>query len=78
MVDLTFKQLRYFEAMARHCHFGRAADACAITQPSMSMQIKDLEHSLGAALFERGARTTICKTCRAPRETGCWDGCVSA
>jgi len=56
MVDLTFKQLRYFEAMSRHCHFGRAADACAITQPSMSMQIKDLEDSLGAALFERGAR----------------------
>jgi LysR family transcriptional regulator, hydrogen peroxide-inducible genes activator len=56
MVDLTFRQLRYFEAMSRHCHFGRAADACAITQPSMSMQIKDLEDSLGAALFERGAR----------------------
>jgi LysR family hydrogen peroxide-inducible transcriptional activator len=56
MVDLTFKQLRYFEAMARHCHFGRAADACAITQPSMSTQIKDLEDSLGAPLFERGAR----------------------
>ena len=56
MIDLTFKQLRYFEAMSRHCHFGRAADACAITQPSMSMQIKDLEDGLGAALFERGAR----------------------
>jgi LysR family hydrogen peroxide-inducible transcriptional activator len=56
MVDLTFKQLRYFEAMSRHCHFGRAADACAITQPSMSMQIRDLEDALGAALFERGAR----------------------
>src|ERR1700733_13374937 len=56
MTDLTFRQLRYFEAMSRHCHFGRAADACAITQPSMSMQIKDLEDSLGASLFERGAR----------------------
>jgi len=56
MIDLTFRQLRYFEAMSRHCHFGRAAEACAITQPSMSMQIKDLEESLGAALFERGAR----------------------
>ena len=56
MIDLTFKQLRYFEAMSRHCHFGRAADACAITQPSMSMQIRDLEDGLGAALFERGAR----------------------
>src|ERR1700722_17438254 len=56
MVDLTFRQLRYFEAMSRHCHFGRAADACAITQLFMSMQIKELEDSLGAALFERGAR----------------------
>ena len=56
MIDLTFRQLRYFEAMSRHCHFGRAADACAISQPSMSMQIKELEDSLGAALFERGAR----------------------
>lgn len=56
MMDPTLRQLRYFEAMSRHCHFGRAADACAISQPSMSMQIKDLEDSLGAALFERGAR----------------------
>src|SRR5271170_4980531 len=56
MINFTIKQLRYFEALARHGHFGRAAEACAITQPSMSMQIKDLEDSLGAPLFERGAR----------------------
>jgi LysR family hydrogen peroxide-inducible transcriptional activator len=56
MRNLTLKQLRYFEALARHAHFGRAADACAISQPALSMQIKDLEASLGAALFERGAR----------------------
>jgi LysR family hydrogen peroxide-inducible transcriptional activator len=56
MTDLTFRQLRYFEAMAQHCHFGRAAEACAISQPSMSQQIKELEDSLGAALFERGTR----------------------
>jgi LysR family hydrogen peroxide-inducible transcriptional activator len=56
MVDLTFRQLRYFEAMSQHCHFGRAAEACAISQPSMSQQIRELEDSLGAALFERGAR----------------------
>jgi LysR family hydrogen peroxide-inducible transcriptional activator len=56
MNNLTFKQLRYFEALARHGHFGRAADACAISQPALSMQIKELESELGAALFERGAR----------------------
>ena len=56
MVDPTFRQLRYFEAMAQQCHFGRAAEACAISQPSMSQQIKELEDSWGAALFDRGAR----------------------
>ena len=56
MINLTLKQLRYFEALARHSHFGRAAYACAISQPAMSVQIKELEESLGTELFERGAR----------------------
>lgn len=56
MKNLTLKHMRYFEALARHCHFGRAADACAISQPALSMQIKELEETLGTALFERGAR----------------------
>jgi len=56
MMEPTLRQLRYFEALARHCHFGRAAEACAISQPSMSIQIKELEDALGAALVERGAR----------------------
>ena len=56
MINLTLKQLRYFEALARHGHFGRAADKCAISQPAMSMQIKELEQTLGTELFERGAR----------------------
>lgn len=56
MTNLTLKQLRYFEALARQGHFGRAADACAISQPALSMQIKELEESLGTELFERGAR----------------------
>lgn len=55
-MNLTLKQLRYFEALARHGHFGRAADVCAISQPALSMQIKELEESLGTELFERGAR----------------------
>lgn len=56
MINLTLKQLRYFEALARHGHFGHAADACAISQPALSMQIKELEESLGTELFERSAR----------------------
>jgi LysR family hydrogen peroxide-inducible transcriptional activator len=56
MINLTLKQLRYFEALARHGHFGRAADASAISQPALSMQIKELEEALGSALFERAAR----------------------
>lgn len=56
MTNLTLKQLRYFEALARHSHFGRAADACAISQPAISVQIKELEEELGTELFERSAR----------------------
>src|ERR1700704_7159835 len=50
---ITLKQLRYLSALAKHGHFGRAADACSITQPALSMQIRDLERSLGVALVER-------------------------
>ncbi|WP_137125536.1 LysR substrate-binding domain-containing protein [Roseomonas sp. HF4] len=56
MINLTLRQLRYVAALARHGHFGRAAEACAISQPALSMQVKDLEEQLGAALFERGPR----------------------
>jgi LysR family hydrogen peroxide-inducible transcriptional activator len=56
MTNLTLKQLRYFEAVANLGHFGRAADVCSISQPAISVQIKELEQTLGAALFERSAR----------------------
>jgi LysR family hydrogen peroxide-inducible transcriptional activator len=56
MLNLTLRQLRYFDALARHRHFGRAAEACGISQPALSEQIKELEETFGAALFERGAR----------------------
>lgn len=53
MSHITLKQLRYFDALAREQHFGRAADACSVTQPALSMQIQELEASLGLALVER-------------------------
>lgn len=56
MINFTLKQLRYVEALSRHGHFGRAAEACAISQPALSMQIRELEAALGTPLFERGAR----------------------
>ena len=56
MADITLKQLRYFESLVRHGHFGRAAEAASVSQPALSVQIKDLEESLGTVLFERGPR----------------------
>ena len=56
MNNLSLKQLRYFQAVAQEGHFGRAAVACAVTQPALSVQIKDLEDQLGMALFERSTR----------------------
>jgi LysR family hydrogen peroxide-inducible transcriptional activator len=50
---LTLRQLRYFKALAETGHFGRAADACHVTQPALSMQIKELEAELGLTLIER-------------------------
>src|SRR5215470_4183020 len=56
MTQITLRQLRYFDALARHSHFGRAAAACAISQPALSMQIRELEDALGAVLIERATR----------------------
>lgn len=58
---ISFRQLRYLDALARIGHFGRAAEASAITQPALSMQIRELEGHLGVALIERrrdGVRLT--------------------
>ncbi|MBL8563318.1 MAG: LysR family transcriptional regulator [Gemmobacter sp.] len=56
MLNITLKQLRYFEALARLGHFGQAAEVCAVTQPALSMQMKELEAVLGAPLLERAPR----------------------
>jgi LysR family transcriptional regulator, hydrogen peroxide-inducible genes activator len=56
MIGITIRHLRYFEALALHRHFGRAAESCAISQPALSLQMKELEEMLGAPLIERSAR----------------------
>jgi LysR family hydrogen peroxide-inducible transcriptional activator len=50
---VTLRQLRYLEALAETLHFGQAAEACAVTQPALSMQIKELEYELQVSLIER-------------------------
>ena len=62
MINVTLRQLRYFDALARHGHFGRAAEACSISQPALSMQIKEMEVALGGALLERGGRQVALTT----------------
>jgi LysR family hydrogen peroxide-inducible transcriptional activator len=50
---ITLRQLRYLTSLARHRHFGRAAQDCAVSQPALSMQIRELEREVGAELVER-------------------------
>ncbi|OJU88615.1 MAG: LysR family transcriptional regulator, partial [Shinella sp. 65-6] len=56
MIGLSMKHLRYFDALARIGHFGRAAESCSISQPALSVQIRELEDLIGAPLVERGGR----------------------
>lgn len=51
---MTFTELRYIVAVARERHFGRAAEACFVSQPTLSVAVKKLEEELGVVLFERG------------------------
>ena len=53
---VSLKQLKYFDAVARAGHFGRAAEQCAVTQPALSMQVQELEKALGIRLLERGRK----------------------
>ena len=55
-VPLTLRQLEYVVALADTLHFGRAAEACFVSQPALSAQLKTLEEGLGLPLFERGRR----------------------
>jgi len=51
---MTLTELRYVVAVARERHFGRAAEACFVSQPTLSVAVKKLEEELGVTLFERG------------------------
>lgn len=51
---MTLTELKYIVAVARERHFGRAADACFVSQPTLSVAIRKLEDELGVTLFERG------------------------
>ena len=52
---MTLTELKYIVAVAREKHFGRAADACHVSQPTLSVAIKKLEEELDVKLFERNA-----------------------
>ena len=51
---MTLTELRYIVAVARERHFGRAAEACFVSQPTLSVAIKKLEDELDVKIFERG------------------------
>jgi LysR family hydrogen peroxide-inducible transcriptional activator len=55
MSGMTLTELKYIVAVARERHFGRAAEACFVSQPTLSVAIKKLEEELDVKLFERGA-----------------------
>lgn len=56
---MNTRDLQYFIALADHGHFGKAADACFVSQPALSMQIKKLEESLGVKLLERTSKAIM-------------------
>ena len=56
---MTLTELRYIVALAQERHFGRAAEKCFVTQPTLSLAIKKLEDELGVLLFERNKNDVI-------------------
>ncbi|THD74985.1 LysR family transcriptional regulator [Thalassobius vesicularis] len=91
-MSVTLRQLQYFQALAEHRHFGRAAEAVHISQPALSVQIRELEATLGGALVERQAREVrltpfgrrvldqamrVLNEVRALEETARWKGGLS-
>ena len=56
---MNLRDLKYLVAVAEHRHFGRAAAACFVTQPTLSTQVKKLEEQLGVTLIERGRKVLL-------------------
>ncbi|MGY8791939.1 MAG: LysR family transcriptional regulator, partial [Pseudomonadales bacterium] len=56
---MNLRDLRYLVAVAEHRHFGRAAEACFVSQPTLSTQLKKLEETLGVMLIERTNRRVM-------------------
>jgi LysR family hydrogen peroxide-inducible transcriptional activator len=59
MIDITLTQLEYIIAVDTYRHFVKAADACFVTQPTLSMQIKKLEDTLGEVVFDRSKQPIV-------------------
>ncbi len=58
-VAMNLRDLRYMLAVAEHRHFGRAAEACRVSQPTLSVQLRKLEEELGTVLFERSSKQVV-------------------
>jgi len=56
---MNLRDLKYLVAVAEHKHFGRAAESCFVSQPTLSTQLKKLEEELGVTLIERGHRQVM-------------------
>jgi len=56
---MNLRDLRYLLAVAEHENFGRAAKACGVSQPTLSVQVRKLEELLGVALFERTSKAVV-------------------
>ncbi len=58
-MSISLRQLSYFRALAEHRHFGRAAASVSVSQPALSVQIRELEGALGQPLVERRVRDVV-------------------
>ncbi|MCR0982316.1 LysR substrate-binding domain-containing protein [Roseomonas populi] len=59
LAGLSFRDIEYLVAVADHLHFGKAATACAVSQPTLSAQVRKLEDYLGVQVFERASRSVM-------------------